>query len=376
MKEKIAILSVNLGSGGAEKVISLLLPKLIMDFEVHLCLFDDLIHFEIPESVNVHILSPQSNRGIFKIFNFFKVIKRYYAVLSNEEIRTSISFLTRPNILNGIVKVLNRSIRTVISERCYPSIAYKSSYFRYILYKFLIPIFYNKADVVFSNSVHINEDLKRHFKIRKPLAVIYNPVDITEVSKSNLLAEPENRVINIISVGKIIPIKNHLMILKAINSLGGGYRLTLVGKRINDGQIISFIKEKGLENSVHLTGDVKNVNQFLIGNDIFVLSSNTEGFPNVILEAMAVGLPIISTNCLSGPLEILNENENINLNEGEFYLAKYGILINVDDKEALVNAILYFKNNPDKLRYYKEKSLLRAQKYSVNNIYKEFKELL
>jgi N-acetylgalactosamine-N,N'-diacetylbacillosaminyl-diphospho-undecaprenol 4-alpha-N-acetylgalactosaminyltransferase len=106
------------------------------------------------------------------------------------------------------------------------------------------------------------------------------------------------------------------------------------------------------------------------------LSSNTEGFPNALLEALAVGLPSISTNCLSGPLELLNDNEPVQISNGEFYKAKYGILINNGDAIALAKALEFFHSNPNEKEKYGRLALERAKKYHLSNIYTEFKEFV
>ena len=91
---------------------------------------------------------------------------------------------------------------------------------------------------------------------------------------------------------------------------------------------------------------------------------------------MAVGLPVISTNCISGPLELLNENEAIVIAKEEFYIAKYGILINVNDSIALSNAITYLKKHISDREILGMKAKKRANQFTVDVFIEELEEIL
>src|SRR5690606_6144434 len=128
-----------------------------------------------------------------------------------------------------------------------------------------------------------------------------------------------------INVGSFTNVKNQRMIIEAIKNVNFKVEITLLGDGPNKEELGNYVKAQGLNNFIFLPGKVNNVNDYLYNSHCFVLSSNTEGFPNALLEAMAVGLPVISTNCISGPLELLNDNEAIVIPIKEFYIAKYGI---------------------------------------------------
>lgn len=368
-KRKISILSINLGAGGAEKVISVLLKQLILDYEVHLFLFDNLVHFAIPKEVNVHIIGKKYYNVFSKLLGFIGLPFRYYSKLRKNEINISLSFLTRPNIINGIIKIMNPKIRVIMSERCYPSIAYKSNLSRYYLYKCLIPLFYNKADVVFSNSTYINKDLRANFKIKAPLEVIYNPIEGVD---EKMVLDKIEKNIDIIWVGKLIDIKNPSLLIEALHNTEGSYKTTFLGS----GHLLQNLENKVNGLDIAFKGRVSNVNEYLNKSKVLILTSNSEGFPNVILEGMSYGLPVIATNCKSGPLELLNDGKDVDIPIGEYKVVKYGILINVDDSKALSLSIDRVFNDHELYDYLSNKSLQRVKDYSVDKIYSQLKNIL
>lgn len=360
-KEKIAITALSMWSGGAEKVISLLLPQLAEIFSVHLILFTKNVHFNIPENIQVHYLTSTKKQSLLdKITDYPKIFIRFNRIIKQQNISISISFLTRPNLLNCLLKMSIPNVKVIISERSYPSIAYASSIWRFRLYKILLPILYNKADAVFANSNFIADDLNTNFSIRKKVHVIYNPVAYPE--EVTIKKFDASYPLKMVTIGRMNPIKNQKLILEALKIASGKFELTLIGDGILKEELI--LKSKELQN-IRFTGIINTVNEELVEHDVFVLTSNSEGFPNALLEAMAMGKAVISTNCLSGPLEILNNNVSISIKKGEFFPAQYGILININDVHALKNAIQYLYNHPDLIENYSKLSRERAKDFKI-----------
>ncbi|MBS1737349.1 MAG: glycosyltransferase [Bacteroidetes bacterium] len=375
-KKKIAILFVSMGSGGAEKVMSLFLSKLAVDYQVYLMLFFANVHHHIPDNVEVKIISEKKYLTVFERFLLMpKILMQYILLLRKEQIKVSFSMLTLPNFINIFAKYIVPDIKTIASERNYPSIEYKSSQFRYRLYKILIPFFYNKSDFLFSNSAHINKDLEQSFGVTKNMDVIYNPIILKEKYIHEINHSSEN-YFRLIHVGRFIPVKNHQMIMSAIEQIHQPIQLDLLG----DGELMETIKntviDKKITHKINFRGIVKDVNDFLIKSQCFVFSSLSEGFPNALLEAMVAGLPVISANCFSGPLELLNRNKEVFIPEKSFTECEFGILINVNDSDGLAKAIDFLIKNPDKLKYYSRQSRKRAADYELDIIYNKLQNMI
>lgn len=374
-KPKISILTLSMGHGGAEKVISVLLPELVKEYEVYLFLFYNKIHYEIPKEVKVVSVYKNAKNNLFRrTLSPYFVYKKYKSFLKNENINISISLLLRPNVVNGLIKTKKSNVRVVMSERNYPSILYNTSSIRMSISKCFINRLYNKADIIFSNSNYINKDLRDNFLVKIPLHTIYNP--ILEPSEK-LKGEHFDGIAltKIVSVGRFDEVKNHMMLFKGVENIENA-SLTVIGDGRLRENYKQYLQEKQLTKKIILPGVSKNVLTHLMKYHIFVLTSNSEGFPNALLEAMSIGLPVISTNCLSGPLELLNEGEEISIEKGNFYKGKYGLLVNVNDVKGLEKAILFYQKDENQLKYYSSQSLLRARDFYIENIYKHFKQLI
>lgn len=377
VKQNLSILCVNLARGGAQKVISLLLKELVKDYNVTLVFFYDHVHFPIPEEVKVIYLNNDLRKRWLNLrfMDSIKFMIKYNRLIKNERISISISFLALPNIINGIVSRLNCSLFTIASERGFPTRNLTSPLSKYTS-KILYKTFYNQCDKLFSNSIYINEDLKNNFCIKIPMEVIYNPIEIPTETIIPSDLNDDNTTLKIISAGTLNANKNHIMIFKALKLERNYDSLLLLGDGELKTHLDNEVQKLKLTDRVKIAGSVKDVNKFLLTGNCFVLSSFNEGFPNALLEAMAIGLPCISTNCQSGPLELLNENYDIKIDQGQFAIAKYGILINPNDHIGLSKALKYLRNNPNIREKYSALSLERSKDYLLPKIYTQLHEFL
>ncbi|OBX24143.1 MULTISPECIES: glycosyltransferase [Bizionia] len=379
-KRKIALFISAIGYGGAEKVVSLLLYELPKYYDVTLILLYNEIKLPIPEDTKLVILSKPDETFKTSIFgrikDNIKFIFTYQKVLKEEKIDVVVSFLVRQNIMTSIAKMFNPKLKTIISERCFPSIMYKDDKLTAFLTKLLIPYFYNKNDKLFSNSIYINADLKTNYRLKIDRSVIYNPI-LTKTVKPELATYSDfEDIFKVVTVGRMIPVKNQKSIIEAISMLSSNFYMEIYGDGYLHQQLDELSIKLNLAGRVHFNGNVDDVKSYIVKGHCFVLCSLTEGFPNVVLEAMSVGLPVICTNCMSGPLELLNNNEDISILKGSFAKAKYGILVNVDDAVGLSQAIKYLQKNPEARQKYSDLSFERAKTYDIKNIGIHVKNLI
>ena len=164
-------------------------------------------------------------------------------------------------------------------------------------------------------------------------------------------------MLKIVNIGRLTDQKNQIIILKALANLKDklSFRFIIMGSGNLKKNLQNYIDQKNLNENIKIINFKKNPFPLLKSADLFILSSKYEGLPNVLLEALVLKKPIISSNCPTGPREIL---------EG----GKYGLLFKNDNKSDLQNKIIEFSNN--KKKYYKK--VLKSQKslnkfkYSTN----------
>lgn len=135
-----------------------------------------------------------------------------------------------------------------------------------------------------------------------------------------------------------------------------------MGEGEDRGRLEYLIKELKLENDVSLLGFVENPYAYMQRSDVFVLSSRWEGFGNVLVEAMACGCPVVSTNCPSGPAEILGNGE-------------YGILVPVEDVEKMAKSIIKILTNKELREELSNKALKRAKEFHVEKAVEKYLQI-
>ncbi len=346
-KETLLITINSLRSGGAERVVSQLLWSLSKEFEIHLAVYSPIIEFEIPSEVKIFDMNQSEEEGAVKmLFKLPAMAKRLAKYCKEHNIRYSIAFLNRPCYLHALMrKFYGYNGRLVMCERTHQTgmLSTKSRLTRFMT-RLLIPIAYNTADLVLANAEAMKQDLIKTMHVRKPIAVIYNPINIPIIEKKvkepvNFTKEPG--VFYFIAVGNFRKEKNFPLLIEAFNRMKNKTcNLILVGNGPDMKRIEALLAGAGTTQRVIFTGMQRNPYKWMGLADAFVLPSDVEGFPNVLLEALALGLPAIATDCYCGPREMIApQNGETGSLKGHYQEVEYGILTPVGSPETLAVAM-------------------------------------
>ena len=368
-KPKLAIFISSLEAGGAERVVSLLLPELIKTNEVFLILLDKKVNYCIPQEVEVITLNNISNSmGRFLSLPFLAL--QYKKICQHLSVETSLSLLNRPNYIAILAKMMGLDVKIVISERAMPSLQHQRG-IKGFVNRWLIHWLYPKADGVVINSLRNSYELQHTFGL-KDIKTIYNPILIQQPLPFPL---KNSATFRFVTVGRLDKGKNHFLLINAMQYVDA--TLWIIGEGKLKKKLERHIKALGLTHKIKLLGYQSEPKEWLLQADAFVFSSLHEGFPNVLLEALSCGLPVISTDCLSGPREILAPQTDYiyQMKEG-IEEAEFGILVPINDVEAMQKAMQKFLDDENLCAYYRTQALKRAQDFAIEPILGQWRDVL
>lgn len=245
----------------------------------------------------------------------------------------SLSFLNRANVVN----VLAAKGACVISERSNASAHLPG--LRNLPARALVSLTYPRADRVIAVSGGVADDLAQNFGVpRNKLVSIANPIDV-EAIVARAAAEPSCKPDGdyILAAGRLVKSKNFDLLIRAYAQAGLSEGLVILGEGRERAALEALARDCGVADRVSLPGFSANPYPLMRGAKLFVLSSNDEGFPNALVESMALGTPVIATNCASGPSEILAETERTNVSGLTF--AQHGVLTPTNDVRSMTRAL-------------------------------------
>ena len=373
---KILVLHGHLSMGGEERVLLSVLRNLVeLNYDVDLLITwnhkeNNLFENEIPKKVNYEFLFDSYNGKN-------KLIKEIYRIKA------------KTTYLKKIEKKIKKEKYDIVID-------YSSNLLKYDNFDIKIPVFawihfsltfgekltfekikkYKKQYKKYSKIFAITRVMKEEFinKVgidEKKVELVYNPIDLKLIEKKaeNVEKKYENYLKQdyFLQVSRLTQQKQpeHLVdIYYKLKQDGIKEKLYFIGDGEKKEIIKQKIKEYNLENDIILLGQIENPYPFFKNAKLFVHTAKYEGLPTVLLESLALGTPVVSYDCPTGPRDILGKN------------SEYGELISLNDKDMFVEKVLELMNSKEKYEKYKNLSLIRANDFSMENNKVKLKELI
>lgn len=383
---KIAFLINSFSSGGAEKVLTTLIQELSRQ---HIALavicLEKNFFYDLPDNIKITCLSDFDGRekSIKKLIYIVVFAWRLKQYVKRQNISLVQSHLYRSNYVNILAKILGSAHEVQVVNSGTMS-KYKNEGLLGKINLFLIKRLYPKAHLIILKSLGMQHDMQKLFNFTCKSTVLNNPYDIEkierlkteEVGSFNFKKEKKY----LISVGRFETFKRQDFIIRSMRqlSLKEDVELILIGDGVKKDALVELSEKMGMADRVHFLGRVKNPYKYIARSDVYVLSSeNGEGFPNVLVESMICRTPVVSSDCLSGPREILAPNTDVGfqLKRG-VEKAQYGILFPVGDIDGLSKAVSFLLENEALRETYRVKAYERAHDFSVKKIVEQYKKVL
>ncbi len=332
MQKKLIIFIPSIEGGGVEKnlfIISNYLKDKINNISVisisnkYKNKFNNKIKFISPKADFWNSIGRRKKFFVGLFLLFFEILKD----------RNTLVFSFQGNVYCTLLcKLLG--IKVIVRSNSAPD-GWSQNRFKNLIFKFVL----RSADKIIVNSFEFKKKFKTKFKIHAEC--IYNPLDKREIIKKSKIKSKikfDSKKLKLINIGRYTDQKDQLTLLKAVNRIKDKIRFTLllVGRGVEKKNLVKYIHENNLSKQVKLLDFQNNPFNLIKSSDVFILSSLYEGLPNVLLETQVLKKFIISSNCPTGPREIL-------LN------GKAGFLFNVGNYLELSNLILYYSKNKKSL---------------------------
>jgi len=363
MKKKIMFIIPSLEGGGAEKVLVEIIGHLDAEkYAISLVLFEKKgVHLlAIPDYVELYDLKKKSR------YSFLKLIVKLAILFRKARPYTVIGFLSYANIIAILSKFLSKlKFNLIITEHTHLSSALLYARCRRIK-SFLYKTLFNYATFIIIPSIGIKQHLIEAFNLgQKRIKAIHNPIDLTKIYKLKDEDLDKNGLEKYILVaGRLTKPKGYPYLLKAYSLISKDVqeKLVILGEGEDKENLKKLANDLGVQEKVLFLGFQKNPYKFMKNASIFVLSSLSESFAIVIIEAMACGTPVISTDCPSGPGEIITNSIN-------------GILVSSGNEKALADAMLTLLKDENLRKNFSREGKKRAEDFRMEKILPKYEEL-
>lgn len=384
-KARIMLIVPMLDQGGLERVCALTAQLLKTAYDVHLVVFNT--EGMIYDVSGVHVIDLQlgavpSKAG--KLLNVFKRVNRVRRLKKELDIQISYSFGQTANLVNVLSKVQDV---TWAGIRGYGALEDKRE----------MGFVCKRADRMVSCTKVMEEDIATQHAV-KASATLYNPCNLEEISqltKADIQPEFEEFLQRpgktVVSMGRAHDVKGFWHLMKSVYLIcqkGQKVKLMLIGAG-DFSEYKELARKLAMEQDVLFTGVQKNPFALLARADVYALTSDSEGFPNALIEAMACGLPCVSVNCKTGPAEILQDDYKKSGNQDEVYHGDYGVLTPIlkgtknfepdeitREEEVFAGELEKLLTDDGKWAMYQKKAVKRAADFGMEAYVAEIEKLI
>jgi len=332
MRRKVLFVINSLAGGGAEHVMATLLgasDARARDNDIVVALLDrEEAAYRLPPFVRVIQLDSR--------YSFARSLRSLWKLVGEEKPDVALSFLTRANVCTTVA-MAPRGKPFVLSERVNTT-AHLGQGRAAAVSKAMVRLSYPRATRIIAVSAGVADTLVEDFAVKRPrITILANPVDIDAIEAS--AAEPPEHPIEgpyVVAMGRLVPNKNFALGIEAFARSGIPGKLVILGQGPDREALVSLADRVGLGDRLVMPGFAANPHATIARSTFMLLSSNAEGFPNALVEALACGVPVIATDCQSGPAEVLDTV----IGAGEAMAeGRGGLLVPVNAVEPMAQAI-------------------------------------
>jgi glycosyltransferase involved in cell wall biosynthesis len=359
----IAILLPSLDGGGAEKVLMNLAEKICNNgycLDLLVLSEDGPYADRIPKEANV--ISLHSERAVTSIPELV------YYLLKNEP-DSLLTSLQVPNIVAIASKYISQVDTKVVVRVANVNSEINSRSIKHKAIPYLIKIIYRYADTVIAISNDVKIDIVENYNVpENNIMIINNPSFSEQIirlrkesPRDRELFEEDTQVV--LGVGRLAPQKNFQTLIQAFSTVYEEIdaKLVILGEGKEKEKLVSLTEELDISDHVIFPGFVNNPYSYMYRSSVFVLPSLYEGFPNVLVEALACQCPIVATDCPGGSREILDDGT-------------FGELVATQNPERLAERIQMILTG--KISYDREKLEDRAREFGISEIYSKYINVL
>lgn len=334
IKKRLIIFMPSIDGGGVEKnlfIISNFLSSKLN--EIVLITFDTRFNTKFDKKIKIINAIKKPKKKYSKYYKYYKCLK----ILIYETIKKkSLVFAFQANIYCCFLSLIF-NFHLITRSNSSPT-GWSKNFFKNIIFKILFKI----PKKIIVNSKDFKSEIDRKFNIKSKL--IYNPLNVKTIKDSSRQKIKfnffNNSKIKAINVARFTDQKDHFTLLESVNKLvlkKKSIKLLIMGYGPNKKEMLNYIKRKNLSKNIKIINFQNNPYKYMFKSNLFILSSLYEGLPNVLLEAMTLKKFIISSDCPTGPREILKNG-------------RLGYLFKTKNSDELSKLILKYYNNKKKCK--------------------------